>query len=132
MKFLVLVALLAIWPWSSGKTYHMAAATTVPAASGTVHVQRDKNNGNTKLDIKVRNLAKPASLTPSESVYIVWVRPDGGVAVKEGAIGVDKNLNGELKVATTSKDFDIFITAEQSEGVTMPSDVEVLHTHVSL
>lgn len=132
MKSLLIVIVLFIWPWSSGKTYHMTAASTVPAASGTVHAQRSKNNGNTKLDIKVYNLAKPATLTPSENVYIVWVRPNGGAAVKEGAIGVNKNLNGELKVVTTSKDFDIFITAEQSEGVTVPSDVEVLHTHVSL
>jgi hypothetical protein len=29
------------------------------------------------------------------------------------------------------KDFDLLITAEQSETVTVPSNVEVLKTHVS-
>lgn len=124
------VSLLAVLPWSSGKTYRMTAARSVPAASGTVQVQKDKNNGNTKLDITVHHLANPATLTPPANAYIVWVRPTGGEAVKEGAIGVDKNLKGELKVATTAKDFDIFITAEQSESVTVPSDVEVLQAHV--
>ena len=63
----LVVSLLAIWPFSSGKVYHMTAASVVPAASGTVHVQKDKDNGNMKLDIKVHNLAHPSTLIPSES-----------------------------------------------------------------
>ena len=80
------VALLAIWPFSSGKVYRMTAASVVPAASGTVHVQKDKDNGNMKLDIEVHSLAKPSALTPSEGAYLVWVRPNGGEAVKQGAM----------------------------------------------
>jgi hypothetical protein len=127
------VALFAVWPFSSGKDYHMTADPSVPAASGTVHAQRDKQNGNTKLDIKVRNLARPSTLTPPATTYIVWVRPNGGDAVKEGSLGVDnKDLNGELHVVTVSKDFDLFITPEQSSTVTMPSSTELLRTHISI
>ncbi|HUY81018.1 MAG TPA: hypothetical protein VMU92_04780 [Acidobacteriaceae bacterium] len=132
MKFaIVMVALLAVWPFSSGKKYHMTSSADVPAAVGIVKVQNDKDNGNVKLDIKVDHLARPASLTPSADAYIVWIRPSGGEALKQGAIGVDKNLSGELKVETVSKDFDLFITAEQSNSVTFPSGVQVLRTHVS-
>lgn len=126
------VSLFAIWPWSSGREYRMTASGSVPAATGTVKVKMDKANGNTKLDIKVRNLANPSRLTPPANVYVVWVRPRGGDAIRQGGIGVDNSLNGELKVVTTLKDFDLFITAEQSETVTVPSNVEILHTHVSL
>jgi hypothetical protein len=84
-----------------------------------------------KLDIKVDHLANPSSLTPPADAYIVWVRPSGGAAVKQGAIRVRKDLTGELKTVTVSKDFDLLITAEQSESVSMPSGMEVLHTHVS-
>jgi hypothetical protein len=129
----VVVSLLTVlwWPWSSGKKYHMTADASVPAASGTVQTQKDKANGNMNMDIRVNNLADPTRLTPSENVYIVWVRPNGGAAVKEGAIGVNNSLKGELNVVTTSKDFDVFVTAEQSESVTLPSGVEVLRAHVS-
>ncbi len=127
---LLLVSLLAIWPFSGGKEYRMTADSTVPAASGTVQVQTDKDNGNMKLDIKVNHLAHPSTLTPSENTYIVWVRANGGEAVKQGAIGVDNNLKGELKVVTTSKDFNVFITAEQSDSVVAPSGVRLLQTHV--
>ncbi|HEY6467872.1 MAG TPA: hypothetical protein VIY69_17855 [Candidatus Acidoferrales bacterium] len=129
--FLVVVALLAIWPMSSEKKYRMTADASVPAASGEIAVQTDKSNGNMKVDIKVDNLAQPANLTPPENAYVVWIRPSGEEAHKQGALGVDKNLKGELKVITTSKNFDIFITAEQTGSVTVPSGVQILQVHVS-
>jgi hypothetical protein len=130
---LAAVALFAIWPFSGGKDYHMTADPSVPAASGTVHAERDNQNGNTKLDIKVKHLARPSSLNPPATAYIVWVRPNGGDAVKQGSIGVDNNnLDGELHVVTVSKDFDVFITPEQSTTVTMPLSMEVLRAHVSI
>lgn len=128
---IAVVALLAIWPFNSAKEYHMTSSVSVPAATGIVKVQKDKDNGNIKLDIKVDHLARPSSLTPSANDYLVWIRPNGGEALKQGAIGVDKNLSGELKMETVSKDFEVFITAEQSDGATFPSSVEVLRAHVS-
>src|SRR5690242_4120367 len=115
-NLVVLAALLAIWPFGSGKEYRMTPGAQVPAAAGKVKVTRDKNNGNTDFDIKVEHLAKPASLSPAAGAYIVWVRPRGGDPVKQAALGVDDDLNGELKATTVSKDFDLFITAEQSEN----------------
>jgi hypothetical protein len=132
MKFtLAMVALILVWPFASTKEYRMTSGVGVPAAVGIVKVQKDKDNGNMKLEIKVNHLARPTSLTPSANKYLVWIRPDGGDALKQGAIGVDKNLSGELTVETVAKDFDLLITAEQSNGVTVPSSVEVLRTHVS-
>lgn len=129
---LVMALLMLIWPFSSGTTYHMTASNIVPAASGTVKVQRDESSGNTKLDIKVRNLAKPTNLVPPGNVYIVWVQPNDGPAIKQGAMGIDKNLNGELKVVTVSKNFEVFITAERDPSVDMPSGVRVLQAHVNV
>ncbi len=111
----------------------MNASPSVPAATGIVKAQRDKENGNTKLDIKVDHLANPSNLTPPANVYLVWVRPAGEAgSVKQGAIRVDKDLKGGLKIVTVSKDFDLFITAEQSENVSAPSEFKVLDTHVRL
>lgn len=129
--FPLMILFLAIWPFSSGKDYHLTASNIVPAASGNVKVQKD-DNGNEKLDIKVSNLADPTRLVPPEQVYVVWVRPSGGDAVKQGALSVDNSLDGELKVVTTSRNFDVFVTAEPSAGVSMPSGPEVLHTHIAL
>jgi hypothetical protein len=128
---IAMFAMLAVWPFPYAKDYHMTPGVEVPAATGLVKVQKDKDNGDTKVDIRVDHLARPSSLTPSADVYLVWIRPNGGEALKQGAIGVDKNLSGELKVETGSKDFDVFITAEQGDSAAFPSSVEVLRTHVS-
>jgi hypothetical protein len=127
-----MVSLLAIWPWSSSQEYPMKASNSVPAAAGIVKVQRDKDNGNTKLDIRVWHLANPSRLTPPANAYIVWVRPPDGAAVKQGAIRVDKDQKGEVKLVTEAKDFEVFITAEQSESVDVPSDFQVLRADVTI
>jgi hypothetical protein len=129
---LVMVSLLAIWPWSASKEYPMRASSSVPAAAGIVKVQKDKDSGNTKLDIRVWHLANPSRLTPSATNYIVWVRPRDGAAVKQGAIRVDKNQKGEVKLVTMAKDFEVFITAEQSESADVPSDFQVLRADVTI
>lgn len=132
-SLLVLILAFGIWPLGSAKEYHMTASRSVPAASGIVKVEKDKDNRNTKLDLKVDHLANPSSLTPPAEVYLVWIRPtDGAPAVKQGALRVDKNLNGELKIVTVSKNFDVLVTAEQSESADQPSGFTVLSTHVSV
>jgi hypothetical protein len=117
----------------AGKTFHLAPGKMVPAANGVVKVSKDTTNGNLKLDIKVKNLALPGSLTPPANDYIVWLEPysEHGTAVKQGALGVDGKLNGELKTETTSKNFNVLITAEKNEAVTEPSDTVVLHGHIA-
>ncbi len=110
----------------------MTADPSVPAASGTVHAKRDKDNRNTKLEVKVDHLARPSSLSPPADTYIVWVRPNDGDAVKEGAIGVNGDLKGDLHIVTVSKDFEVFVTPEQSVSVTVPSGREILRAHVSM
>jgi hypothetical protein len=129
---LAMIAMVAIWPLPSGKNYRLTADPSVPAAAGTVHAERDKDNKNTKLEIKVEHLARPDSLTPPATTYLVWVRPTGGDAVKEGAIGVGKDLKGELHTVTVSKNFEVIISAEQGETVTVPSSTQVLRTHVDM
>jgi hypothetical protein len=128
----VLILFLSLWPFSGGKTYHMTPDSSVPAASGIVSVHRGGANRNTELDIKVSNLARPANLASPENVYIVWIRPNGQAPASQGALRVNKNLDGELKTATTSKDCEVFITAEQSATATAPTGAQVLHTHITL
>lgn len=128
----VLILFLSLWPFSGGKTYHMTADSSVPAASGIVSVHRGGANRNTELDIKVSNLARPANLATPGNVYIVWLRPNGQAPASQGALRVNKNLDGELKATTTSKDCEVFITAEQSATATAPTGAQVLHTHITL
>lgn len=108
----------------------MTPATSVPAAVGVAKIKKD-SNGNPIVDLKVQHLARPDSLTPPESVYIVWIQPRGGQVMKQGQLRVDDNLQGEFKTSAPSKNFDIFVTAENGPNVTQPTGPEVLRQTIT-
>jgi hypothetical protein len=107
----------------------MTAATIVPGASGDVEVGKDKN-GNTKLKMSVQHLAKPESLTPPKTIYIVWLQERNGSPESQGQLKVDKNLKASFETVTPSRNFDLFVTAEQDATAKTPAGPEVLRTSI--
>lgn len=107
----------------------MMAGQATPAARGTIAVSTG-NNGNTELDLKVRALAPPSSLTPAENVYVVWIQPPGQNAENRGELRVDGHEDGELRVESPHKRFKLFITAEQNAQAQMPQGPQVLSADV--
>jgi hypothetical protein len=119
------------WPFGGGgKNIQMTAGRQTPAAHGTVNVKTG-DNGNTRLKIDVKDLAEPGALMPPQNVYIVWVQPSGKKPHNEGALMVDKNLQGELKTTTPFANFSIFITAEKNTETQQPQGPHVLSAYVS-
>jgi hypothetical protein len=113
-----------------GRKVRMTSASSVPAAAGVAKLTKD-SNGNIVVDLKVRHLARPDTLTPPQSVYIVWIQPRGGQVTKQGELRVDDNLQGEFKTPAPSKNFDIFVTAESGPTVTQPTGPEVLRQTIN-
>jgi hypothetical protein len=111
------------------KTYHMTAAKTVPAAVGEVNVAKEKN-GNIRVDVKVKHLAKPGNLTPPANTYVVWLQQEGSQPQSQGELKVENDLDGELKTTTPLKNFNVFITAETDSQTKTPSDQVVLRATV--
>ncbi|HLW53966.1 MAG TPA: hypothetical protein VKW06_14100 [Candidatus Angelobacter sp.] len=96
-----------------------------PAAEGKVTTSNDRN-GNTSVDIQVKHMATPQSLTPAQQGYVVWVQPRGKPAEMLGALRVNDDLEGSLKATTPYKDFDIFVTAEDNMKPETPSGMVIL------
>jgi hypothetical protein len=129
----ILVLILAVWPFGSGtKKYPMQTAQSIPAAIGVVEAKRDKDNGNTRLNVKVEHMATPTSLTPPANVYILWVRSSDGNVEKVGALRIGEDRKAEIEATTVAKEADVFITAEDSESVAAPTGMELLQTHISM
>lgn len=128
----LILAVALIWPFGGGgRKIHMTAGKDTPAAQGTIQVQRgDKNNNNSKIDLKVESLAKPTALTPPHNNYVVWLEPDGQQPKNEGELRVDDDQKGELKTVTPYKRFKVFITAEESPTTQRPSGPQVLSANV--
>jgi len=89
----------------------MVSSPDIPAAEGVVRATSGAN-GNTRLHIFVRHLAKPEKVRPDATTYVVWVQPAGGLPQNMGALKVDEDLRGSLETITPLKSFDVFITLE--------------------
>ncbi len=121
--FCLVSFLLAATAW--GREDRLNNTGITPAAEGKVNTDKDRN-GNTGVEVQVKHLAKPESLTPAKQAYVVWVQPRGGDPALLGALRVNENLEGSLKAATPHKDFEIFVTAEENVKPAAPSTMVLL------
>lgn len=119
------VALLSLTPFGHSKEFPLTASATVPAAKGKVNVDKDQN-GNVKVKLEVQHLAKPSTLTPAETNYVVWIQARGKEPENEGRLTVNDKLEGKLETTTPYEAFEIFVTAEGNPNVTSPEGGEVL------
>lgn len=114
----------------AASTYRLGSSAEIPAAQGKARLQ-DTKNGNVEIKLSVKHLAPPGRITPGAEVFVVWVRglALGAQAQNLGALVVDKNLEGKLKAVTAMPSFDLFITCEQTQTVTVPAALELLPLH---
>lgn len=104
----------------------MIASSQVPAATGTLSYEHDRN-GNIKFTVATKNLAAPSQLTPAKNTYIVWIEPRGQQPQNAGVLTVNNNLQGSFSGTTPYKTFNVVVTAEDSPTVTQPTGPEILH-----
>jgi hypothetical protein len=104
--------------------------TADPSAVGTVDYHHDRN-GNTSMELKVDHLAPPINLQPSKQVYVVWVQAPGQAPQNKGALKVNDDQRGSIKLLSPYPAFDVFVTAEDNEHVSAPTGPEVLHGTVN-
>jgi hypothetical protein len=121
--FLLFSFLLATAAW--GREDRLTNTGLAPAAEGKIITDNDRN-GNTGVEIHVKHMATPQSLTPPKQNYLVWVQPRGKDPELLGALRVNSDLEGSLKATTTYKDFDVFITAEDNMKPDAPSSAVIL------
>lgn len=107
----------------------LVADASIPAAIGTIHFEHDKNH-NIKFHVDTKHLARPDSLTPAKSVYVVWVQPRGKDPMNAGVLTVDNNLEGSFRGTTPFQTFDVFVTAEDSASADHPSGPQLLKATV--
>ncbi len=114
---------------AAAKKFPLTAATIVPGARGEVEIGHDRNK-NTEVKMKVEHLAKPDSLTPPKTTYIVWLQEKGADAENSGQLKINNKEQGSFRTTTPRKSFDVFVTAEQDGSAKAPSGPEVLRTSV--
>jgi hypothetical protein len=101
-------------------------SSIVPAATGDVTVNSDKNN-NYVIQIKLAGLAEAERLQPSKQTYVVWLETDHSAAKNLGQITIS-NLKASFETVSSFKPIRIFITAENDAAITYPGTQVVLTT----
>lgn len=97
MKRRILLTLLPVFLFAlvcSAKTYRLSNDPSVPVASGKLETDHD-HNGNTKLSLKVYNLAKPANLTPAKNTYVIWIQCPSGSSPMDSPLRTSANSSLE-------------------------------------
>jgi hypothetical protein len=128
--FLPLIGLVLLT--SCSRKIHFQKSAVAPAAEGKVTLKKDGNK-NYEAAVEVYNLAKPERLSPPRNDYVVWLQAEDNSVRNVGRMVVNNSLfsstmKGSLTVVTVKKPVKIFITAEESFDVVIPSSTIVLTT----
>ncbi len=116
---------LALTGLAQARDIRLTADPSVPAAAGKAEVKHDRN-GNLKIKVEVKHLAKPAALTPPAQAYVVWIQGRGKEPENQGQLKVNNDLDGSFEGTTSYAVFDVFITAEDNPAATAPSGPQLL------
>jgi hypothetical protein len=116
---------------AEAKEIPMISDPSVPAAAGSVSLNKDKKNQNFKWKVQVHHLAKPTSLTPPKQTYVVWVKTKDGQPENQGQLRVNDKLEGSLENNSPREQFDIFITAEDNPATPSPAGSSLLRATVA-
>jgi hypothetical protein len=114
------------------KKLSFATSPVVPAAHGSVRIDRDKNENYT-IEVDVTNLAEPKNLQPPRDTYVVWMETKKNGIKNIGQLNTSSGffssaLKASLKTVTPNKPTRFFITAEDKGDVQYPGSQVVLRT----
>lgn len=103
-------------------------STVLPAAQGTVQINKDKNQ-NYVIKIKLSNLSPSTRLTPPANAYVVWSVTDDNFIRNLGQLNsstnfMSKNLDATFETVSSTKPTRILISAENDVTVQQPSPGE--------
>lgn len=118
------VLLLAVAAWGQ-ELRQLTVSPNLPAASGTMGISHD-TSGTTYINIQAKHLARPDSLHPAKTAYVVWVQPSGEPPQNHGVLQVNDKLEATYSTTVRTNNFDVFVTAEDNPNATSPSGEHLL------
>lgn len=113
------------------QTWTMHSTDKLPAAQGKVQVATEKD-GNHEVKVEVKHMAPPERIYEGTSTYVVWLKAENGEFQNVGSLNVDKDLNGKLETKTPFSNFNVLVTAEETNAATTPSPHHVLNAKVQV
>ena len=130
IKHLALVILVGLILTSCASTANFPTSSIAPAADITATKKMTKNN-NYNIKLTVKSLAEASRLDPPKKNYSVWIITDDNQTKNIGQLIFKNAEKAVLNTTTAFNVKEIFITAEDEEGLTYPRGTEISRTTFS-
>jgi hypothetical protein len=110
--------------------YALVGSAFVPAAHGDIRIEKiDKQQK--LITVTMDHLPLPEEIEAGVTHYVVWFAAVGALPTREGVLEYDRETRvGRASIPTSMLDFDVRVTAEQSDSPVQPSDLVVASQRV--
>lgn len=124
-SFLMILTVALLSSCSSTSKFPVSEAA--PAA--TITAKTKKQGGDNHLvTITALNLAASNRLIPSKKLYVIWAVSRSGVIRNVGYFVQKNAVKSTYKASFPYEPVEIFITAEDDEGLCYPEGIEITRT----
>ena len=125
-KYFAIIGLVALIT-SCTSTVKFPVSQITPAADITAKTKKD-GKPNYLVTITANNLAASERLDPPKKIYVIWAVSEAGVTRNVGHFTQENAVKSTYKSSFPYKPIEIFITAEDEEGVCNPAGIEIART----
>lgn len=126
IKNLAIIGIVALMT-SCASTAKFPVSQATPAADITAKTKK-QGKPNYLVTITANNLAASERLEPSKKIYVIWAVSDNGVTRNVGHFTQKNAAKATYKASFPYKPIEIFITAEDEEGLCVPAGIEITRT----
>lgn len=125
LAIIVILALLT----SCTNTVKFPVSQQTPAADITAKTKKQGTH-NYLVTITANNLAASDRLNPPKKIYIIWAVSEAGIVRNVGHFIQENAIKSTYKASFPYKVVEIFITAEDEEGLCWPASIEITRTKI--
>ncbi len=123
IKIIAVIGILALLT-SCASTVKFPVSQSVPAADITAKTKK-QGQSNYLVIITANNLAASERLDPPKKIYVIWAVSDAGVTRNVGHFTQQNAVKATYKASFPYEPVEIFITAEDEEGLCEPAGIEI-------
>jgi ribosomal protein S9 len=122
-----------IFSSACSRKFAFVGSAIVPAASGAVKVNKDKNK-NYAIEVNVTNLTQPKNLQPPRNTYVVWMETkENGIKnigqLQSSTSLFSSTLKASLKTVSPYEPDNFFISAEDDADIQFHGTQIVIRTN---
>ena len=130
LGFCFLLAASALYGCNPPADYALVGSACVPVAHGDMRIEKIDREQRL-ITVTLDYLPPPEEIEAGRTHYVVWFAAVGALPTPQAVLDYDRETRvGRASIPTSMLDFDVRVTAEQSDAPVQPSDLVVASQRV--